>query len=165
MLQEVGVTVVNIADTPVARMKMSPWAVCHLIQTQIGLETVLNFPTRGRNLLRIQGDLLAAHALNIRNLFVVMGDPTTIGDYPQAFNNYDVVSSGLIHLVKHQFNTGLDYAGKKISQPTNFLVGCALNLNAANPKKEIKSVTTKIRKIDGKKTAGKTNKGRLKIVK
>lgn len=143
-LQEAGVSVVNVADSPVARMKMSPWAVCHLIQSEVGLETILNFPTRGRNLLRIQGDLLAAHALNIRNLFVVMGDPTTIGDYPQAFNHHDVVSTGLIKLVKHGFNTGVDYAGKPISQPTNFLVGGALNLNSNNLEKEIKLLKKKI---------------------
>ncbi len=143
-LQEAGVSVVNVADSPVARMKMSPWAVCHLIQSEIGLETILNFPTRGRNLLRIQGDLLAAHALNIRNLFVVMGDPTTIGDYPEAFNYHDVVSTGLIKLVKRGFNTGVDYAGKPISQPTHFLVGGALNLNNSNLEKELKLLKKKI---------------------
>ncbi len=143
-LQEAGVSVVNVADSPVARMKMSPWAVCHLIQSEMGLETILNFPTRGRNLLRIQGDLLAAHALNIRNLFVVMGDPTTIGDYPEAFNHHDVVSTGLIKLVKHGFNAGVDYAGKPISQPTNFLVGGALNLNNSNLDKELKLLKKKI---------------------
>ena len=144
MLQSVGVSVLNIADLPVARMRMSPWAVCHLIQSEIGLETVLNFPTRGRNLLRIQADLLAAHALNIRNLFVVMGDPTTIGDHPEAFNHHDVVSTGLIQLVKHGFNAGVDYAGKAITQPTNFLVGCALNLNPVSLDKEIKLLKKKI---------------------
>jgi methionine synthase / methylenetetrahydrofolate reductase(NADPH) len=55
---------------------------------------VLHFPTRGRNLLRVQGDLLAAHALGVRNVFVVMGDPTAIGDYPNAMDNYDLVPSG-----------------------------------------------------------------------
>src|SRR5581483_669853 len=74
MLQEAGADVVNISDSPMARMRMSPWAVCHLIQDRLKMETVLHFPTRGRNLLRVQGDLLAAHALNVRNLFVVMGD-------------------------------------------------------------------------------------------
>ncbi len=144
MLQEAGATVVNVADSPVARMRMSPWAVCHLLQSELEMESILNFPTRGRNLLRIQGDLLAAHALNIRNLFVVMGDPTTIGDYPEAFNHHDVVSSGLIHLVKHKFNRGIDYADRQISQPTNFLVGCALNLNAPSPEREIKLLKKKI---------------------
>jgi methionine synthase I (cobalamin-dependent)/5,10-methylenetetrahydrofolate reductase len=144
ILQEAGVSVVNVADMPVARMRMSPWAVCHLIQSELGLETILNFPTRGRNLLRIQGDLLAAHALNIRNLFVVMGDPTTIGDYPEAFNHHDVVSTGLIRLVKHGFNARLDYAGNEISEPTNFVVGCALNLNPPKIEREINLLKKKI---------------------
>ena len=66
---------IDVADSPMARMRMSPWAACRLIQEQVGIETVLHFPTRGRNLLRLQGDLLAVHALGIRNLFVCLGDP------------------------------------------------------------------------------------------
>src|SRR4030065_1828272 len=84
LLAEAGADVLNVADSPMARMRMSPWAVCHVLQQQVGIDTVLHFPTRGRNLLRVQGDLLAAHALGIRNVFVVMGDPTAIGDYPPA---------------------------------------------------------------------------------
>jgi methionine synthase I (cobalamin-dependent) len=144
MLQEAGVDVVNVSDSPMARMRMSPCAVCHLIQTELGLETVLNFPTRGRNLLRVQGDLLAAHALNVRNLFVVMGDPTQIGDYPNAHDNYDVVPSGLIKLIKRNLNAGLDQAGHSIGQPTSFLVGCALNMGAQDIDKEIQTLRKKI---------------------
>src|SRR6185312_9100587 len=99
MLAEAGADVINVADSPMARMRMSAWAVAHLIQREVGLETVLHFPTRGRNLLRVQGDLLAAHALGVRNVFVVMGDPTAVGDYPNAMDNYDVVPSGLIELI------------------------------------------------------------------
>jgi methionine synthase / methylenetetrahydrofolate reductase(NADPH) len=94
LLAEAGADVINVADSPMARMRMSPWAVCELVQREFGIETVLHFPTRGRNLLRVQGDLLAAHALGIRNVFVVMGDPTAIGDYPEAMDNYDLVPSG-----------------------------------------------------------------------
>jgi homocysteine S-methyltransferase len=79
---------------------MSAWAVCDVVQRKVGVETTLHFPTRGRNLLRVQGDLLAAHALGIRNIFVVMGDPTSVGDYPEAMDNYDLVPSGLIKLIK-----------------------------------------------------------------
>ena len=61
--------------------------------------------------MRVQGDLLAAHALGIRNVFVVMGDPTSIGDYPEAADNYDIVPSGLIKLIKQGFNTGVDHSG------------------------------------------------------
>ncbi len=139
LLADSGADVINVADSPMARMRMSPWAVCSLIQRFIGVETVLHFPTRGRNLLRVQGDLLAAHALGIRNVFVVMGDPTAIGDYPEAMDNYDLVPSGLIKLIKQSFNIGIDHAGSEIGQPTSFFVGSALNLTSSRPEIELKN--------------------------
>ena len=95
-------------------------------------------------MLRVQGDLLAAHALGIRNVFVVMGDPTEIGDYPGAMDDYDLAPSGLIKLIKRQFNQGIDHAGSDIGQPTTFFVGCALNLMSSNPEREIKVLRRKI---------------------
>lgn len=145
LLAEAGADVINVADSPMARMRMSPWAVCELIQRQNNVETVLHFPTRGRNLLRVQGDLLAAHALGIRNVFVVMGDPTAIGDYPDAMDNYDLVPSGLIKLIKQNFNAGLDHAGVDIGQPTSFFVGSALNLCPLDPEQEIKNLHRKLK--------------------
>jgi homocysteine S-methyltransferase len=144
LLSEAGADVINVADSPMARMRMSPWAVCHLLQREVKIETVLHFPTRGRNLLRVQGDLLAAHALGVRNVFVVMGDPTAIGDYPNAMDNYDVVPSGLVKLIKRGFNAGVDHAGADIGQPTLFLVGGAVNLCAPDVDKEIKTLRKKI---------------------
>jgi homocysteine S-methyltransferase len=144
LLAEAGADVINVADAPMARMRMSAWAVSHLIQDRVKLETVLHFPTRGRNLLRVQGDLLAAHALGVRNVFVVMGDPTAIGDYPNANDNYDLVPSGLIKLIKSGFNAGVDHAGADIGQPTSFFAGCAVNLNAPDFHKEIKTLRRKI---------------------
>jgi homocysteine S-methyltransferase len=144
MLAEAGADVINVADSPMARMRMSPWAVCELIQRDVGIETTLHFPTRGRNLLRVQGDLLAAHALGIRNVFVVMGDPTSIGDYPEAMDDYDLVPSGLMKLIAQRFNQGVDHAGSDIGQPTSFFVGCALNLLPAKPEREIKVLRRKI---------------------
>jgi homocysteine S-methyltransferase len=145
LLAEAGADVINVADSPMARMRMSPWAVCSLIQQKIGVETVLHFPTRGRNIIRVQGDLLAAHALGVRNVFVVMGDPTSIGDYPDAMDNYDLVPSGLVKLIKQGFNTGVDHSGANIGQPTSFFVGCALNLNPNSPQDEIKNLVRKIK--------------------
>jgi methionine synthase I (cobalamin-dependent)/5,10-methylenetetrahydrofolate reductase len=143
-LKEAGADVINVADSPMARMRMSPWAVCELIQREVGIETTLHFPTRGRNLLRVQGDLLAAHALGIRNVFVVMGDPTSIGDYPEAMDNYDLAPSGLMKLISQRFNQGIDHAGSDIDQPTSFFVGCALNLLPPDPEREIKLLRRKI---------------------
>lgn len=144
LLREAGVDFINVSDSPMARMRMSPWAVCHLIQNRVGMETVLHFPTRGRNLLRVQGDLLAAHALQVRNIFVVMGDPTVIGDYPDSFDTHDIVPSSLIKLVKQNMNHGLDQAGNSIGQPTSFEVGCALNLNAHDLDREIRLLRKKM---------------------
>ena len=145
LLAEAGAHVINVADSPMARMRMSPWAVCEVVQRMVGIETTLHFPTRGRNLLRVQGDLLAAHALGIRNIFVVMGDPTSIGDYPDAMDNYDLVPSGLITLIKRNFNLGRDLAGADIGQPTSFFVGCALNLNPQDPEREMKGLQRKLK--------------------
>src|SRR5512146_605737 len=144
LLAEAGADVIDVADSPMARMRMSPWAVCSLVQRKLNVETVLHFPTRGRNLLRVQGDLLAAHALEVRNVFVVMGDPTAIGDYPNAMDNYDLVPSGLIKLIKQGFNTGDDHSGANIGQPTSFFVGCALNLNPPDPEAEIMNLRRKL---------------------
>jgi homocysteine S-methyltransferase len=144
LLADAGADVIDVADSPMARMRMSPWAVCHLIQSQFNIETTLHFPTRGRNLLRVQGDLLAAHAMNIHNVFVVMGDPTAIGDYPDASDSYDLVPTGLIRLIKEGFNTGVDHSGGEIGQPTSFFVGAALNLCARQPEKEIRVLRKKI---------------------
>jgi methionine synthase / methylenetetrahydrofolate reductase(NADPH) len=144
LLTEAGADVINVADSPMARMRMSPWAVCSIIQREFGIETTLHFPTRGRNLLRVQGDLLAAHAMGIRNVFVVMGDPTAIGDYPEAMDNYDLVPSGLIKLIKQNFNVGVDHAGSTIGQPTSFFVGCALNLTPLDMDREFKNLRRKL---------------------
>lgn len=144
LLCDAGADLLNVADTPAAKMKMSAWAVSHLIQQQIGVETVLHFPTRGRNILRVQGDLLAAHALGLRNLFVTMGDPTRIGDYPDANDGYDIVPSKLIGVVKQSMNMGKDMAGNSIGTPTNFTVGCALNMAADDPEREIKTLLNKL---------------------
>jgi methionine synthase / methylenetetrahydrofolate reductase(NADPH) len=144
LLADAGADVIDVADSPRARMRMSPWAVCDLIQTRFDVETTLHFPTRGRNLLRVQGDLLAAHAINIRNVFVVMGDPTAIGDYPDASDSYDLVPTGLIRLIKEGFNTGVDHAGGEIGQPTTFFVGAALNLCSNDPEHEIRVLRRKL---------------------
>ncbi len=145
LLQEAGADVINVADSPMARMRMSPWAVCDLIQREVGVDTTLHFPTRGRNLLRVQGDLLAAHALGVRNVFVIMGDPTAIGDYPEAMDNYDLAPTGLIKLIKQGFNAGVDHSGSEIGQPTSFHVGAALNFD---PIDEVRETQLLKRKLD-----------------
>jgi homocysteine S-methyltransferase len=82
--------------------------------------------------------------MDIRNIFVVMGDPTAIGDYPEAMDDYDLVPSGLISLIKCGFNLGKDHSGEEIGQPTSFFAGCALNLNPRSLEKEINTLHRKI---------------------
>ncbi len=125
-LRDAGADVIDVADSPMAKMRMSAWAACRLIEEQVGVETVLHFPTRGRNLLRLQGDLLGAHALGIRNLFVCVGDPVTIGEYPQGSNDLDVTATGLLALISDEFNRGRDRSGSSIGEPTSFFVGAAV---------------------------------------
>lgn len=144
MLKDAGATVLDISDMPMARMRMTGLAAAYRVQTVADIEVVLHFPVRGRNLLRVQGDLLAAHALGIRNIFVTMGDPTRIGDYPQANDNHDIVPTGLVQMIKERFNTGLDGLGTSIGRPCSFFVGVAANLTPTDFEKEAKLLKKKI---------------------
>ncbi|MEP6972780.1 MAG: bifunctional homocysteine S-methyltransferase/methylenetetrahydrofolate reductase [Actinomycetota bacterium] len=139
-----GADVIDVADSPMAKMRMSAWAACRLIQERVDIETVLHFPTRGRNLLRLQGDLLGAAALGIRNLFVCVGDPVTIGDYPQGSNNVDVTATGLLALVTEGFNEGRDRAGSSIGEATSFFAGAAVAPNAADLEHECRLLKKKV---------------------
>jgi homocysteine S-methyltransferase len=143
-LREAGADVIDVADSPMAKMRMSAWAACRLVQEQAGIETVLHFPTRGRNVLRLQGDLLGAHALGIRNLFVCVGDPVTVGDYPHGSNNVDVTATGLLELVTSDLNHGRDQAGSSIGEPTAFFAGAAVSPGAQDLEREVRLLRRKV---------------------
>ena len=143
-LREAGVDAIDVADNPMARLRMSPWAMSSRIQSEVGVETILHFTTRDRNLVRLQSDLLAVHALGIRNLLVLRGDPPQMGDYPNATAVSDVKPSGLVRLIK-EFNRGRDVAGNAIGAPTAFTVGVALNLTARDPHREAAVLDQKVR--------------------
>lgn len=143
-LRAAGADVVDVADSPMAKMRMSAWAACRLVEEQAGVETVLHFPTRGRNLLRLQGDLLGAHALGIRNLFVCVGDPVTIGDYPQGSGAVDVTATGLLALIAEEFNRGRDRTGSSIGEATAFFAGAAVAPTAADLERECRLLKKKV---------------------
>jgi len=143
-LREAGVDAIDVADNPMARLRMSPWAMSSRIQSEVGVETILHFTTRDRNLVRLQSDLLAVHALGIRNLLVLRGDPPQMGDYPNATAISDVKPSGLVRLIK-EFNRGRDVAGNAIGAPTAFTVGVALNVTARNLDREAQVLEQKVR--------------------
>jgi len=143
-LREAGVDAVDVADNPMARLRMSPWAMSSRIQSEVGLEAILHFTTRDRNLVRLQSDLLAVHALGIRNVLVLRGDPPQMGDYPNATAVSDVKPSGLVKLIK-EFNRGRDVAGNAIGTPTAFSVGVAPNLSARDLDHEARVLDRKVR--------------------
>ena len=134
----------NVADSPRAQGRMSALAMSTLIQSRLGTETILHMTLRHRNLVALHSDLLGAHALGVRNLFVIMGDPPSTGDYPGATAISDITSSGMIKLIK-AFNSGADLEGKPIAQPTSYFVGCAFNPNAADLDREIRVLERKLK--------------------
>jgi homocysteine S-methyltransferase len=136
-------TAVNVADSPRAQGRMSALATCSLIQSRLGVETIMHMAIRHRNLLALHSDLLGAHALGIRNVFTVLGDVPTTGDYPQATPLADVTASGLVKLISG-FNRGVDAGGRSIDEPTSFLVGAALNLAAPDLDRELRVLERKV---------------------
>ncbi len=129
MLGEAGVTVVDVTDSAMARVRMGPFFTAHLIQSRTGIEVIAHLTTRDRNLMALQADLLGAHALGIRNVLALSGDPPNANSWAPATGVYDVDSIGLIALIK-KLNAGEDAAGTSIGTGTDFLVGCSLNPTA-----------------------------------
>jgi homocysteine S-methyltransferase len=125
-LANVGVDSINIGDSPMARVRMSCIALAVLIQRQTALDTIIHFTTRDRNLMALQSELLGAHALGIRNILALTGDPPRVGNYPNATGVWDVDAIGLIQILK-QMNCGLDWAGNSIGRAAAFQVACAVN--------------------------------------
>lgn len=135
-LKSVGVDAINIPDSPRASARMSNQALCLLTQQQVGIETVLHYTCRDRNVLGIQSDLLGASAIGIRNLICITGDPPKMGDYPDATAVFDVDSIGLVNIVSN-LNKGLDIGGNTIGTATEFTIAVGANPGAANIDEEI----------------------------
>jgi len=125
-LKEAGVDAVNIADSPMARVRMSCLSLAYLIKSAVDIDIILHFTTRDRNLMGLQSDLIGAHALGIQNILALTGDPPSIGDYPQATAVYDVDSIGLVKIIS-RLNSGIDFAGNSVGKPTAFSIGVAAN--------------------------------------
>jgi homocysteine S-methyltransferase len=146
LLQEAGLQCINIADSPMARVRMSCLALARLIQDHLGMETIIHFTTRDRNLMAIQSELLGAHALGIRNILALTGDPLHVGDYPNTTGVWDVDSVGLIGVMRGM-NEGHDAAGSPIGARASFHIGTALNLNMTEEQAE-QEIEKYRRKID-----------------
>ncbi len=142
-VKSVGVDGINVPDSPRASARMSNQALSLLIQQEVGIEPVLHYTCRDRNVLGIQSDLLGAAATGIRNLICITGDPPKMGNYPDATAVFDVDAIGLVNIV-HNLNRGLDLGGNPIGAGTAFVIGVGANPGVPNLDEEIRRFEFKV---------------------
>src|ERR1041384_1084036 len=143
LLKDAGVDGVNIPDGARAQSRMSAIATAVLVEQQIGIESVLHYCCRDRNLLGMMSDLLGAAALGLRNILVITGDPPKMGPYPDATAVFDIDSIGLTNMI-NKLNHGLDLGNNPIGEPTAFCIGVGVNPGAINLDEEIKRFEYKV---------------------
>lgn len=143
MLRDAGVDVINIADGPRASCRMSNWALALRVREELGMESIVHFCARDRNLLGMQSDLMAYSVLGLNNLVVITGDPPKLGDYPDATAVFDLDSIGMLNLVR-RLNQGLDPAGKAIGAQTSFFAACGAEPAAVDYDRELRRLESKI---------------------
>ena len=143
LLVEAGVDAVNIPDGPRAQTRMSAQATAILVEREIGIEAVLHYCCRDRNLLGMMSDLLGAAALGLHNLLIITGDPPKMGPYPDATAVFDIDSIGLTNMV-NKLNHGLDLGNNPIGCPTAFSIGVGVNPGAINLEEEIRRFEWKV---------------------
>ncbi|MBA3713952.1 MAG: bifunctional homocysteine S-methyltransferase/methylenetetrahydrofolate reductase [Pyrinomonadaceae bacterium] len=143
LLKDAGVNAVNIPDGPRAQTRMSAQATALLVERDIGLESVLHYCCRDRNLLGMMSDLLGAAALGLRNLLLITGDPPKMGPYPDATAVFDIDSIGLTNMV-NKLNHGLDLGNNPIGCPTSFCIGVGVNPGAINLDEELRRFEFKV---------------------
>jgi homocysteine S-methyltransferase len=138
-----GVDLVNVPDYARASARMSALSAAVLVQQQTGVEAILHYACRDRNLLGMQSDLLGAHSMGVRNVLLVTGDPPKMGDYPDATAMPDVDAIGLANVVA-SLNGGADVGGQAIGSPTAFHIGVAVNPGALNLDEELRRFAYKV---------------------
>ena len=143
LLKEAGVDYANVTDSAMARLRMGVMSCAALVQQQVGLEAIAHFTCRDRNVMAIQSELIGAHALGIRNVLALRGDPPRVGDYPNATPVWDVNAVGLITIIAN-LNRGLDANETPIGDHASFLVGAAVNPGAADLERELRLLRRKV---------------------
>ncbi len=143
LIKAAGADAINIGDSPMARVRMSALSLAVMIQAQVGIDTLIHFTSRDKNLMALQAELIGAHALGIRNIIALTGDPPRIGDYPSATGVWDVDSIGLIKVLE-RLNQGYDWLGTSIGKPAAFTIACAVNPTAEDLDQEIARFKQKI---------------------
>ena len=141
LLREAGADAINIGDSPMARVRMSALALAVEIEREAGIETIIHQTTRDRNLMALQADLLGAHALGVRNVIALTGDPPPEASQSSAV--WDVDAIGFIRILK-RLNEGVDVAGNSLGRPTDFFVACAANPTAGDVPIELSRVRAKL---------------------
>ncbi|MBN8554878.1 MAG: bifunctional homocysteine S-methyltransferase/methylenetetrahydrofolate reductase [Deltaproteobacteria bacterium] len=141
--KDAGVDCINIADGPRASARMSPMSMAVILERDIGIETIIHYCCRDRNLLGMQSDLLGANALGLRNVLIITGDPPKLGDYPEAASVFDVDAIGLTKIVR-KLNLGMDLAGNAIGKPTAFHQGVGCNPGTLNFEEEMNRLQQKV---------------------
>jgi len=136
-LRGVGIDAVNIPDSPRASARMGNQALCNLIARECGIETVLHYTCRDRNVLSIQSDLLGACALGLHNLICITGDPPKLGNYPDATAVFDVDAIGLVNIVRN-LNLGVDIGANPIGSATQFVIGVGANPGITDIDEEVR---------------------------
>lgn len=142
-LKAAGVRFVNIADGPRATVRMSSLSLASLLKQDVGVEPIVHVTCRDRNLLGLQSDLLGAHALGLRDLLVITGDPSKLGDYPEATTVYDLDSIGLLRLVSN-LNRGVEPSGRRLAGATTFVKGCGAEPGAVDLVREVDRLRRKV---------------------
>ena len=143
LLKEAGVDAINVADSPMARVRMSAMTLCYLIQHEVGIETILHYTTRDRSMMGLQSDLLGAHASGVRNILALTGDPPSLGDNVGSTGVYDVDSIGLIRIIAGM-NQGADSAGTSIGRDARFTIACAIDPTKPDLEDEARRLRQKI---------------------
>ncbi|MDD3147174.1 MAG: bifunctional homocysteine S-methyltransferase/methylenetetrahydrofolate reductase [Candidatus Riflebacteria bacterium] len=142
-LKDAGIDAINIPDGPRASARLSPLAMSLLIEKRVGIETILHYCCRDRNILGIQSDLLGAYALGLRNILAITGDPPKVGNYPQATAVFDIDSIGLVNVI-HRLNHGRDLGNNPIGKPTGFVCGVGANPGAIDLDLEVSRFEWKV---------------------
>jgi homocysteine S-methyltransferase len=143
LIRDAGADLVNISDSAMARVRMGAMSVGFAIQRDVGLESLIHFTTRDRNLMALESELLGAHALGIRDILALTGDPPRVGDYPSGTGIWDIDSIGLIGILG-RLNRGEDQAGRAIGAPAGFTIACALDPTAEDLEAEIGRLAGKV---------------------
>ncbi|ACO33263.1 MULTISPECIES: bifunctional homocysteine S-methyltransferase/methylenetetrahydrofolate reductase [Acidobacterium] len=143
MLAGLGVHVINVPDSPRASARMSAQSLCIQLQQKSGIETLLHYTCRDRNVLSIQSDLLGASSIGLRNILCLTGDPPKLGNYPDATAVFDVDAIGLVNIVR-RLNHGLDIGGNPIGASTGFTIGCAANPGVPDIDNEVRRFAYKV---------------------